>query len=145
MTYDVDELSTNCSPGKLTAHQKHLEMQQYPYIKTGYRKSPLPTCETVASIFQVHNETGNIWTHLLGAFYFIYVLFHVWGLDVPKDIKALLLVNVLSYFMCMAFSVSFHTSIAHSYKVAKCGEKCDHCGVSLAIYNGVFTGTYVGF
>jgi hypothetical protein len=33
----------------------------------------------------------------------------------------------------------------HSYRVAKITFKCDLCGISIAIYNGAFTGVYLAF
>ncbi len=34
-----------------------------PFIKTGYRVN-FTLSETLQSLFLVHNESGNIWTHL---------------------------------------------------------------------------------
>jgi adiponectin receptor len=145
MKFGVEGMGAQESIPKPSSHLKHCEMQQRPFIKTGYRESPLTAIEALSSIFQIHNETGNIWTHLIGGIYFLYVLYHVLTLDVRADLKTLLIINAISYMLTMFFSVVYHTFIAHSYKVAKCCYKCDLCGISLAIYNGIFTGVYVGF
>ncbi len=56
-----------------------------------------------------------------------------------------LAVSIVSYMCTMFFSAAFHTMLHHSDKVAKLVHKCDLCGSSIAIYNGVFTGVYLGF
>ena len=37
-----------------------------PYVLTGYRPPHLTFCACAATLCDVHNETGSIWTHLLG-------------------------------------------------------------------------------
>lgn len=41
------------------------DLQDNEFITTGYRKE-LGVWESLQSIFGLHNETGNIWTHLIG-------------------------------------------------------------------------------
>ena len=41
------------------------DLQDNEYIITGYRVE-LDFWESVKSLFGLHNETGNIWTHLIG-------------------------------------------------------------------------------
>ena len=41
------------------------ELQDNEYITTGYRVE-MSYWETIKSLFGLHNETGNIWTHLIG-------------------------------------------------------------------------------
>ena len=41
------------------------------HLKTGYRKSNGTFKEYARSLFRMHNETLNIWTHLFGAIFFI--------------------------------------------------------------------------
>jgi hypothetical protein len=36
------------------------------HVQTGYRAPGLSACACAATLTQVHNETGNCWTHLLG-------------------------------------------------------------------------------
>ena len=45
------------------------------YIDVGYRAHPnMSVCMCTKSLCQMHNETMNIYTHLLPAFYMIYQL-----------------------------------------------------------------------
>ena len=52
---------------KAYAAYSHLpkELQDNEYITTGYR-AELGFWDSVKSLFGLHNETGNIWTHLIG-------------------------------------------------------------------------------
>ncbi|KAG2378789.1 hypothetical protein C9374_007937 [Naegleria lovaniensis] len=53
----------------------HLLYQDNPYLVSGYRKLPIQSIKKcIYSIFTLHNETLNIWTHLLPAFYFSYLI-----------------------------------------------------------------------
>lgn len=52
-------------------HFHHLPkwLQDNDFLKTGHRP-PLNSFKACfSSIFRVHTETGNIWTHLLGTFF----------------------------------------------------------------------------
>ena len=42
------------------------------HIHFGYRKNFNTISHTLKSIFMWHNETVNIWTHLIGAFFFFW-------------------------------------------------------------------------
>ena len=46
------------------------------YIQTGYRIGYNSTRLAFKSLFQLHNETGNVWTHLLGAIFFVVIGFY---------------------------------------------------------------------
>ena len=51
-------------------------MQDNDFIRTGYRVHyAYRTC--IASIFRLHNETTNIWTHLLGTLIALTLVWHV--------------------------------------------------------------------
>ena len=45
------------------------------HIKSGYRFHSIQQWRSIlASLFQLHNETGNVWTHLLGAIGIVYIV-----------------------------------------------------------------------
>lgn len=43
------------------------------YIHNGYRKNFNSTFRVLKSMFMWHNETVNIWTHFIGAFFFLWL------------------------------------------------------------------------
>ena len=48
-------------------------LKSNPYIRTGYR-STQSWHQCLRSVLSLHNETLNIWTHLLGFFFFLSLL-----------------------------------------------------------------------
>lgn len=46
------------------------------FINYGYRINYRSHADFIKSVFSLHNETTNIWTHMIGAFIFIYILFN---------------------------------------------------------------------
>ncbi|XP_061174203.1 membrane progestin receptor alpha-B-like [Saccostrea echinata] len=45
-----------------------------PHIEEGYRQNDLPWIYYISSLFQMHNETVNVWTHLIGFVVCVYSL-----------------------------------------------------------------------
>eukprot|EP01027_Heterolobosea_sp_BB2_P012443 GEZU01018036.1.p1 GENE.GEZU01018036.1~~GEZU01018036.1.p1 ORF type:complete len:314 (+),score=77.83 GEZU01018036.1:647-1588(+) len=79
-----------------------------PFIEYGYRLNfSFGLC--CKSLFKIHNETTNIWTHMVGFFLFaslaIYTMFFV-DLDVKH--KTVFLIFLFSAQKCMLFSTLFH-------------------------------------
>jgi adiponectin receptor len=46
-----------------------------PYIKRGFRINFNSHTKLFKSLFMLHNETINVWTHLIGAIFFSYIVF----------------------------------------------------------------------
>eukprot|EP00898_Chlorokybus_atmophyticus_P006835 jgi/Chlat1/7152/Chrsp57S06822 len=59
-----------CQHGLLSWHSLPAYMRDNEYIVRGYR-ADLPLHKALLSVFQLHNETLNIWTHLLGFVLFL--------------------------------------------------------------------------
>ncbi|KDO23110.1 hypothetical protein SPRG_11954 [Saprolegnia parasitica CBS 223.65] len=57
---DLDEL----------AQHDHEFLFNNPFIRSGYRLHYTSPTQCVKSLFQLHNETWNVWTHLVGALLF---------------------------------------------------------------------------
>ena len=49
------------------------DYETMPFVQKGYRLG-YDSCGCLTSIFEVHNETINIWTHWLGALWFAYLM-----------------------------------------------------------------------
>jgi hypothetical protein len=50
-------------------------MQDNEHIVGGYRIGYSSTWEVLKTVFMIHNETVNIWTHLIGAIIVIFFIF----------------------------------------------------------------------
>jgi adiponectin receptor len=46
-------------------------------IETGYRVNFRSYRQALSSLFMLHNETVNIWTHFIGSLCFIYLIYYV--------------------------------------------------------------------
>jgi len=123
-------------------------LQQNQYIHTGYR-SPQSYIECMRSVFLFHNETLNIWTHLLGFLVFSSLL--LWdSLSLPQGTVtwhdvAVILCIITCYQACMILSTVFHTFGAHSEQVY---DKClylDLCGIAVSLIATYISGIYYAF
>ncbi|KAF9337222.1 hypothetical protein BG006_005794 [Podila minutissima] len=140
------------------------QWQENEYIFSGYRFLSSKT-QCFKSIFYVHNESGNIWTHLLGFFYFLAVgIYFFSGSNpylstpnaspsknlpyVPADgyDKLVFLVFFLAVYKCLLMSSLWHTfaQIAHEGTM-KCMACLDYVGISVLIAASVVVTEYYGF
>ena len=118
------------------------------FITTGYRVSFTPRL-ALASLFRVHNETGNIWTHLLGFAYFVWCHVHTRALllrlGVPGGDRAVVHVFFLSAEACMACSAVYHLFLCMSAQAASNLLKLDVAGIALLILGSYLSGIYFAF
>ncbi|KAH9414208.1 Adiponectin receptor protein 2 [Dermatophagoides pteronyssinus] len=124
-------------------------MQDNEYLHTGHRP-PLPTFwECIKSIFRLHTETGNIWTHGIGALLFvglfIYEFVTISAHKTAVD-RLMLTIYFSGIITCLIFSCMFHTfSCYASPKVIKIFSKLDYCGISIQIIGSMTPALYYGF
>ena len=55
------------------------------YIMTGYRINFDSYGKIIRSLFMIHNETINIWTHLIGGLIFLYLVKHTFISQEPSE------------------------------------------------------------
>lgn len=55
------------------------------YIMTGYRINFDSYAKLTRSLFMIHNETINVWTHLIGSLIFIYLVRHTFTTQQPSE------------------------------------------------------------
>jgi len=109
-------------------------------ISTGYRY-PLSYFGCFRSLFWLHNETVNIWTHFLGFIYFFYLMQHnltrnQTHIRSKSDLVAVT-IQLITYQVCMLLSSLYHTFLCHSEPVKHKWQQLDHAGILLALW-----GTY---
>ena len=90
--------------------------QQSPAITSGYRRR-LGYGDCFRSVFSLHNETVNIWTHLLGFLCFLVLMVKdlAWAQEHIRDIAdyGATALQLLTYQVCMLASSLFHTLSCH--------------------------------
>lgn len=93
-----------------------------------HHRPPMPSFRSCfKSIFKIHSETGNIWTHLIGFVAFICVMLYMFLRPItntnpfPKDWQEKLVFGAFfaGAILCLGFSWLFHTVYCHSVTVSK--------------------------
>lgn len=116
-------------------------MKDNEFILTGYRPPVGQYGRCLGTICAVHNETGNIWSHLIGAVIFVVMAFRIYALkhNVMSTTDMIMFgVYFVSVITCLTFSFVYHALKCHSQHVSQLGKRFDYCGISLLI-----TGSFV--
>lgn len=99
----------------------------------------------------MHNESVNIYTHLLGALLAAGALFSLHASLLPRlhtftpaDVAAFSLF-LASCAACLALSATYHTISNHSAQVARIGNKLDYLGITILIAGSFSSLIHYGF
>ncbi|KAH9894587.1 adiponectin receptor protein 1 [Xylariomycetidae sp. FL2044] len=122
------------------------------FILSGYRRASFSYANSVWSILAIHNETANIWSHLLGALFFASMLYQHFQPGITShdqlrsqdDALALSIYN-LSVMVCFSLSTTFHTLSDHSKGMHKFGNELDHLGIVLVMWGTGVSGVHFTF
>ncbi|OCK76667.1 HlyIII-domain-containing protein [Lepidopterella palustris CBS 459.81] len=121
------------------------------YILRGYRPTSNSYLISAKSLSYLHNQTVNIYTHLIGFLLAIlsgivlyFVLEPRYATATRED------VFVLSCFfagaaVCLGMSATYHTISNHSHAVASFGNKLDYLGIVFLIWGSFVPTLYYGF
>ncbi len=88
-------------------------------------------------MLRLHNETVNVWTHLLGFLYFVGALVLLLLSPPPGPTSSWLCplsIQLLSYQLCMLSSATFHLVSCHSEAAHFRFRAFDHAGIVVALY-----------
>jgi adiponectin receptor len=123
-------------------------LQDNDYIVKGYRP-PLPSfCACFKSIFRIHTETGNIWTHGLGCIAFIALATYYLtrpSIEIQLQEKIVFACFFGSAIICLGLSFMFHTMYCHSPSVGRFFSRLDYCGIAILITGSFIPWLYYGF
>jgi len=120
------------------------------YLITGYRADSNSYRSSFASVLAIHNESVNIWTHVLGSAAFLAGGIWLYKVVAPRYATANSSdIIVLSCFfvgavLCLGMSGTYHTIMNHSPDVAKWGNKLDYSGIVLLIVGSYVPALYYG-
>ena len=141
-------------------HWNHLSFTKLPgwmkdneFLQFGHRPELNSFRECFKSIFGIHSETGNIWTHLIGfvAFVTMAIIFYVKPLcdqchtDLALREKLIFLFFFIGAILCLGLSSLFHTFCCHSEHISKLFCKLDYVGISLLTVGSFVPWIYYGF
>lgn len=121
-------------------HEVPLFLRDNEYLLKGYRTSAT-FWDCVDSLFFRHNETFNIWSHLIGAAIYLYLVlhinvFHEWAHDALEH-RVVFSLFLGSAAMCCIFSTTYHTFGCMNQRVFRVLLKLDYIGISLLIGSSI--------
>ena len=139
---------------------RHLHYYELPFpwrenrcIINGYRfyNSHKKSLLSIVNWYGWHNETSNIWTHLLGGLYILYLMFYQFPCSevfmseqVPKAAKLITYVFLIAAAKCLFSSVFWHTFNGTSLLRLRCKFACvDYSGISILITASILTTEFV--
>uniref|UniRef100_A0A3P8S0A2 Adiponectin receptor 2 n=1 Tax=Amphiprion percula TaxID=161767 RepID=A0A3P8S0A2_AMPPE len=120
------------------------------FLLHGHRP-PMPSFRACfKSIFRIHTETGNIWTHLLGCLFFLclglmYMFRPNMSFVAPVQEKVVIGMFFLGAILCLSFSWLFHTVYCHSEGVSRVFSKLDYSGIAFLIMGSFVPWLYYSF
>jgi adiponectin receptor len=136
--------------GWMVVHHNHLPkwLRDNDFLVKGHRPPMNSYWKCFKSIFRVHTETGNIWTHLLGSIAFTAIAIYFVTrptLEVQWQEKAIFSAFFVGAILCLTFSWMFHTVYCHSQTVGRFFNKLDYCGIALLTMGSFVPWLYYSF
>ncbi|KAF8866411.1 putative membrane protein [Acephala macrosclerotiorum] len=121
-------------------------------IETGYRSACGSLYDCFSSWGYVHNESVNIYSHLIGAAIFLLLPVYFYRNEIPPRYTIATTADIMvfiTYFMgvaiCFCLSATYHTLLSHSKSVEKFGAQLDFQGVILLMWSATVPLIYYGF
>lgn len=144
--YNYDTAMTVSSHRHLTFYELPFQWRENKYIIYGYRfaKSHL---SAMTSFLFWHNETVNIWTHLLGTFYLFYLAFYDFPNSehyskytaLPND-HLIVYLFIAAAVVCLLFSSIWHSYTNIGYLSIRSKFACfDYSGITVLITSSIIT------
>lgn len=129
------------------------------FIRGSYRPPMFSFRGCFKSMFRLHNETWNIWTHLSGCLFFVVLVLgmYIFGDYITGLFEDVVITNLpvneqlmLSLFFggaitCLLCSTLFHTLHNHSSRVSFIFSRLDYSGIALLITGSSIPAYYYGF
>lgn len=109
-------------------------LQDNQHIHSGYRPASNSYRKSFASLTHLHNESVNIYTHLVGAVLAFLAAVYAYEALRPRYEQATRQdVRVFACFFggavaCLGMSAAYHTVANHSERVARIGNRLDYLG-----------------
>ncbi len=113
-------------------------------VLTGYRKE-MSVVKALQTIFMWHNETLNIWSHLLASISFMTFMFLFIFNNASDKHKWPMIMYELGAICCFTISALFHCMLCVSKKHYEMWRKLDFCGIIIVMYSMFWPFCYYAF
>ena len=126
-------------------------MRDNQHIHSGYRPASNSYWTSATSLGYLHNESVNIWTHLIGAILaavaalVLFVVFQPRFHMATQEDVVVFSCFFLGAMGCLGMSATYHTISNHSEAVAKFGNRLDYIGIVILIWGSFIPSIYYGF
>lgn len=131
-------------------HEIQPWQQDNHYIRSGYRPMSNSYFGSIKSLLYIHNETVNVYTHLLGAIAAAIGSFLLYSALKPRY-EAANQEDILMFgcffvgaALCLGMSATYHLLSNHSPRVARMGNKLDYLGIVCLIWGSFIPSVYYG-
>ncbi|OJJ43150.1 hypothetical protein ASPZODRAFT_136707 [Penicilliopsis zonata CBS 506.65] len=149
----------NASSNKATPERRLLKLEELPnwidtnpFILSGYRPESRSWWKCVASWAYFHNESANIWSHLIPAALLLLgqsiIYRHVrakYGDRLSSFDWSIVSLQLLMGFACLLISALYHTLLNHSEHVSHRWLQMDYLGIIVLILGNFISGLHFGF
>lgn len=122
-----------------------------PYILTGYRPISNSSQNCLSSLFYLHNESINIYSHLIPAILFLlaewtlYQYVQIWYPHTPVQDQIIFAFFLLTATICLGMSAAFHTFMNHSKDVCNLWLQLDFIGIVILTLGDFVSGINMVF
>ena len=135
----------------LARHEVPSWCSHNPFLLTGFRPTSESAQECVESLGYVHNETVNIYSHLVpavitftrAAFCHLYFRAHYPNALLVDQLAFYLHLGVSTF--CFTVSTTYHMSLSHSEFYADFWGRLDYVAILLQLVGSGMSGTHFGF
>lgn len=121
------------------------------YILTSYRPASYSYQESLWSILRLHNESANIYSHLIPAVITLLaqlILWQCFWVAFPKATYhdySIFAFQIFAATTCFSLSAIYHSMLNHSDYGADLWTRIDYCGILFLILGEFVSGIYVSF
>ena len=132
----------NLDKNELLERYPWCKIHIWPFIETNYREPRPVFSACISSLFLIHNELLNIWTHLLGGIWMFYLfIVSISKLNTLSD-KFIFGIYCLTAVGVCGASVSYHLFCCHSEKTCQKVQCLDWMVISTLIFSSNLIGSY---
>lgn len=148
----LNEPRSPCSGPRLLSCDKIPSWYAHnPYIRTSYRPVTPSAFRCLSSLLYLHNETVNIYTHLIPATIallgnvLLYIYFSASFPEATWADQLVFHIYLTTSVICFGISSAYHTFLCHSAHFTDLWGRLDYIAIVLQILGSFVSGIYIGF